>query len=424
MKTNDAQISLPTSKSISNRWLMVNHVTQQSFVLKNLSPADDTQLLQSLLAQLRRGTSTHFYCHNAGAPARFMLALLAFTPGEWTLGGDDRLCQRPMMPLIDALRSMGCHIVCQGEEGLLPLSIKGRLPDRKMTSIDGEMSSQFVSALMLVGAMLPNGITISLVGRICSKPYIDMTRLILQQAGINVVVSANNHVLRIDPINKHAVRQHRVIEMERDWTSASYIYMAAALLPGVRIRMQGLGMESVQGDCVVAQIFAQLGVVTHEVRSPYRRNVHSVTITGGGEIAAELEYNFINCPDLLPAVLVACAALGVKTKLRGVRNLKYKESDRLKAIQCELAKMGGNVKYSDNEVMLTPSELHPTMPVCDYGDHRIAMAFAVLGLKYEDVTIENPDTVSKSFPGFWDQLKTIRIEASRQNPHLASDTQG
>lgn len=141
MKTNDAQIVLPSSKSLSNRWLMVNHISQQSFVLKNLSTADDTQLLQALLSQLRRGNSTHFYCYNAGAPARFMTALLAFTPGEWTLGGDDRLCQRPMAPLIEALRSMGCQITCNRQEGYLPITIKGGVPERKMTTVESNISS-------------------------------------------------------------------------------------------------------------------------------------------------------------------------------------------------------------------------------------------------------------------------------------------
>lgn len=411
MNTNDIHIELPTSKSLSNRWLVLNHLMGDAFLLRRLSTADDTHLLTLLLRQLRRGSSTHFSCQNAGTVARFMLAILAITPGRWTLSGDTRLKQRPMAPLIDALRGMGCDIVCTENEGFLPVAITGVMPTRKMAELDPSASSQFVSAMLLIGPCLPNGITITLTDRAASRPYIEMTCAVLRQAGIETAVSANRRVYRVGERPNTVSASKPVINIERDWSSASYIYAAAALAPGLRIRMPGLSVShTLQGDSVVAQLFADLGVTTKEVRSPYRAT-RSVTICGGGTVKPLFEYNFIDCPDLLPAVLVTCAALGIKARLKGVKNLRMKESDRLEALRQELAKMGGHISISDTAVTLQPAVLHPTEPVCTHNDHRIAMAFGVLAVRYPDIVIQNPETVSKSFPNFWEQLKQIRKTA-------------
>ena len=279
MKTNDIHIELPSSKSISNRWLLLNHIAGYPFVLRNLSTADDTQLLQTLLGQLRRGTTTHFHCHNAGTVARFLLALLAVTPGQWSLSGDERLKQRPFGPLINSLRSMGCNIRCTEQEGCLPVSIEGYLPQRKMVDIDPSASSQFVSAMLLVGPLLPQGLTLTLTDRAASRPYIDMTLAVLNQAGIETSVSANRRVYRVAPLPSGGLKKNLAVSIERDWSSASFVYAAAALVPGIRLRMPGLSLtNSCQGDKVVAQIFERLGVTTREVRSPYRSNVRSVTV--------------------------------------------------------------------------------------------------------------------------------------------------
>lgn len=412
MQTNDLHIELPPSKSISNRWLIINHIAGNPFVLRNLSPADDTQLLQTLLGQLNRGTSTHFHCHNAGTVARFLLALLAVTPGRWTLGGDERLKRRPFAPLIDTLRSMGCAIQCLEEEGCLPIQIDGYLPQRKMATIDPTASSQFVSALLLIGPLLPQGITLTLTDRPASRPYIDMTLAVLNQAGIETSVSANRRVYRVSPLPATGLRKHLSVAIERDWSSASYVYAAAALRPGLRLRMPGLAATgSTQGDKVAAQIFEHLGVHTREVRSPYRANVRSITVQGSGQHDNVLEHNFIDCPDLLPAVLVACAALGMRARLRGIKNLRLKESDRIEALRQELGKMGARITHTSTEVRLAPCVLRPAAPVSTHGDHRLAMAFGVLTLLYPDLVIEEPETVTKSFPDYWTQLDAIRKAA-------------
>ena len=409
MKTNDLHIELPASKSLSNRWLVLNYLTGASFVLRNLSTADDTLLLQALLNQLRHGTSNHFHCRNAGSVARFLMAVLAVTPGEWILSGDDRLKHRPFSPLINALRNMGCHIDCTEQEGCLPVHITGYMPQHKMTELDPSASSQFVSAMLLIGPMLPQGLTLTLTDRAASRPYIDMTCTVLNQAGIETSVSPNRRVYRVNTLPQSMPNRNLAIAIERDWSSASYIYAAAALVPGLRLRMPGLSLSnSCQGDRFAAQIFEHLGVNTREVRSPYRKQVRSITVCGTGKPESTLEYNFLDCPDLLPAVVVTCAALGVRARLKGIKNLRLKESERIKALKQELEKMGGVLTQTATEIRLTPATLHPTAPVSTHGDHRIAMAFGVLTLLYPDLVIEEPEQVSKSFPDFWTQLNAIR----------------
>lgn len=420
MTTNDLHIALPASKSLSNRWLVLNHVSGSPFMLRNLSDAADTQLLVALLAQLRSGRSERYYCHNAGTVARFMLALLAVTPGQHRLTGDDRLCRRPMLPLIECLRGLGCQITCTDREGFLPVTITGNMPDHRMAEIDPVASSQFVSAMLLVAPMLPHGITLTLTGRAASRPYIEMTRAILSQAGIENSVSANNRVYRVEPIRPETLIRHRIVEIERDWSSASYIYAAAALVPGLRLRMPGLSRSSYQGDNVLETIFTHFGVQTREVRSPYHPNTRSITVVGTGQHDAEFEYNFLDYPDLVPAVAITCAALGIHARLKGAKNLRYKESDRLKALQAELKKMGGRMTLAGQMATVLPATLTPTEPVNPHGDHRIAMAFAILSLRYPGLTVDNPDTVTKSFPKFWDQLKTIRKAAGQRRPPRTS----
>ena len=414
MKTNDLHIALPTSKSLSNRWLMLNHLLGRPFTLRNLSDSDDTALLQTLLAQLRRGSTREFFCGNAGTVARFMMALLAVTPGEWSLDGDERMRRRPMSPLIDALRSMGSHIQCLGEEGFLPVAITGHVPEHKMVEIDPSESSQFVSALLLVGPLFPQGLTLTLTDRPASRPYIDMTMNVLQRAGITTSVSPNRRVYRVAPLTSLPSVVHSNITIERDWSSAAYIYAAAALLPHHRMRMQGLSLTgSCQGDKVAAEIFDRLGVVTREVRSPYRKDIRSITVEGSGTHENAIDYNFIDCPDLMPPVLVTCAALGVKARLKGVKNLSIKECDRLLVLSQELGKMGCRVSRTENEIRIFPGTNSRTLKQKDiqidvHNDHRMAMSFGILTLLYPGIEILNPASVTKSFPGFWEQMKLIQ----------------
>ena len=405
MNTNDIRINLPASKSMSNRWLMINHLTGSPFRIGKLSTSNDTKLLRQLLTQLENHTSDVYYCDNAGSVARFMMPLLAITSGHHVLTGDERLCERPMAPLIDALRQMGIRVECTRREGFLPVQIQGGVPNRRTIQVDPLLSSQFVSALLLVAPRMPEGISLTMTQRPTSRPYIEMTCDVLRQAGIEVRRSSNGRTYyvqhldgKLKPVN---------VTIERDWSSASYFYTMALLRPDLRIRLLGLQFDSCQGDSATDRFFQQLGVVSTEVRSPYRSAGRSITLQGGGEKARVVQFNCLDCPDLVPTFAVAAAAAGQRAVLKGVSSIALKESDRREAITNELRRMGVTVNASDEELHILPSTLKPREMVRTYGDHRIAMAFAPLKLIYPDLEIENPDVVGKSFPEFWDEFDKV-----------------
>lgn len=410
MNTNDIRISLPASKSMSNRWLMINHLTGGHFRISKPSTSGDTRLLRRLLGQIESGGGSEvYYCSNAGSVARFLMPLLAITPGHHTLTGDDRLCQRPMAPLIDALRQMGLRIECTEKDGFLPVHIQGGVPTRRTVSVDPLLSSQFVSALLLIAPRLPEGISLTMTQRPTSRPYIEMTCDALRQAGIEVRRSSNGRTYYVQPfVGKPKAA---TISVERDWSSASYFYTMVLLRPDLRIRLLGLQLDSCQGDSATDTFFRMLGVQSTEVRSPYRSAARSITIQGPQPgvrpLPQKVQFNCIDCPDLVPTFAVAAAAAGVKTTLKGVSNIALKESDRMQAISEELQRMGGKVTCSAEEMVILPSELHPVEPVRTWNDHRIAMAFAPLRLRFPDLEIEAPEVVDKSFPEFWEQFDLV-----------------
>ncbi len=227
MNTNDIRINLPASKSMSNRWLMINHITGSRFRITKLSTSADTRLLRKLLTQLDEGTSDTYYCDNAGSVARFLMPLLAITPGHHVLTGDARLRQRPMAPIIEALRQMGLRIECTDVEGFLPVHIQGGIPSKRTVSVDPLLSSQFVSALLLVAPRLPEGISLTMTQRPTSRPYIEMTCDALRQAGIEVRRSSNGRTYYVQPLAGKPTAAS--VTIERDWSSASYFYTMALL---------------------------------------------------------------------------------------------------------------------------------------------------------------------------------------------------
>lgn len=412
MNTNDIRISLPASKSMSNRWLMINHLIGGHFRINKLSTSGDTRLLRKLLTQIEEGGGAEvYYCNNAGSVARFLMPLLAITPGHHTLTGDDRLCQRPMAPLIDAIRQLGLRVECTGQEGFLPVQIQGGVPNRRTVTVDPLLSSQFVSALLLIAPRMPEGISLTMTQRPTSRPYIEMTCDALRQAGIEVRRSSNGRTYYVQPLDHRP--KPSTISIERDWSSASYFYTMALLRPELRIRLLGLQLDSCQGDNATDAFFRLLGVQATEVRSPFRSAARSITIQGQGpqwfatQGKKQLQFNCLDCPDLVPTFAVAAAAVQAKVVLKGVSNIALKESDRMQAISTELHRMGGKVTYSAEEMVIYPALLHPREPVRTYNDHRIAMAFAPLRLLFPDLQIEHPEVVDKSFPEFWEQFDQV-----------------
>lgn len=388
------QITLPSSKSISNRWLVLDFMSQNGIRIKNLSSADDTQLFKRLLRQAKLGRRHTYDCRDAGTAARFLVALLAVTPGTHTVTGSPRLCQRPIGPLVDALRSVGCKIDYMENEGYLPLKIDGVVPTETRLKIDGTQSSQFVSALLLAAAAMPTGMAVEVVGNDASAPYIRMTLDALDQSGIEYVYKGNPPAYFVT----HTLPQIEMYSIEKDWSAASYFYNVTLLSDKpLNLHMSGLAYPSMQGDSAVYDIYAQLGIRSRTVGQ-------AIEIDRDGDAVDYFEYDFFYAPDLFPSVAVACAAKGIETKLTGLTNLRIKESDRIEAVSTELRKLGVNVELIDDTMLIHPSTMEYKEPIDSHNDHRIAMAFSTLKPLFPNLEILNPEVVSKSFPNFYEML--------------------
>ena len=415
----EGEAPLPSSKSISNRYLILQFLADETFGLENLSESDDTRLMQKLLKTIDRqdedpDDTTELNCQNAGAVIRFLTALLAFRAGTWILGSDNpRMKARPIGPLVDALRSMGIEIEYLEEEGFPPVRVVGK-PDALQSQdyivrVDAGQSSQFVSALMMVAPLFEHGLHIEMIGETkVSLPYIQMTARQMQNCGAVVVFIDGNNIF-IDG-SLHAPAQTLI---ESDWTSASYLYGLLALSEGGSMELPLLFEDSVQGDRIVANWFEELGVETEflEDRVIIRKNPDTPIDR------SPKEYDFVHHPDLAQTMAVVCAALGIEVELTGIFGLKYKETDRIVALQNELTRIGARIESSEtensNRLHIYPSELHPqTELIRTYRDHRMALSFAILAAKYEKVNIEDKDIVQKSFPDFWNVMKKLGAKLS------------
>ncbi len=402
MELETIQITLPSSKSLSNRWLMLDYLSRTGIKIKNISSSNDTQQLGRLLHQLKGGRRHNFDCRDAATVARFMLALLSVTPGSHTLTGSEQLCKRPMGQLIDALREAGCSITCTGEEGFLPLKIEGAVPSSPRITIDCSISSQFASALLLSAVSLPQGGVVELQNVSVSEPYIDMTLKVMELGKVNWTLKGNPPAYYVE----HSIPQCDVVSIEKDWSSASYFFEAASFLHGVPVRLPGLTRESLQGDNVVRNIFKQLGLSVSQGEL-------SCEVCNDKELAKSFEWDFTEVPDLFPAVAVTCAAHGIEAHLTGLSTARFKESNRLESVATELRNLGRKVDIDDSSMTIAAAEpfTADTLPVKKtvhvYDDHRVAMAFGALKVINNSLTVDNPDSVAKSFPDFWKMLDRL-----------------
>ena len=395
---NVFQANVPASKSLSNRWLVLQHLSGGSMQVYNLSSADDTHLLQNLLSSLSQPTHDvkTFHCDNAGTVARFLTAVLSITEGRYIVTGSDRMKQRPIAPLVEALNSMGASITYIDQQGYFPISIVGRPLQGGAVDIDASQSSQFVSALMLIAPFLPKGLTINIIGSMVSEPYISMTADVLLQAGIAVQYIKNTiYVPNANPICS-------AVSVEPDWSAVAYLYNWV-LLGGRPLYVAGLDLASSQGDRVVADIYKYIGVDT-------TYTIDGIMLQRSELCASSFAYNFIGCPDLVPALVVACAAMGIEGRFEGLDALPYKETNRIKVLALELDKLNIKTYYNHNSLYLPPrvGTIALDKPLClsSHADHRMAMAFsALLFLSPVDITISNPSCVTKSFPNYWHELE-------------------
>jgi 3-phosphoshikimate 1-carboxyvinyltransferase len=384
---------LPASKSINNRALIINALAGSKSEIQNMSDANDVQLMLRLV----NSKDETIDVEDAGTTMRFLTAYFSVTNQHKVLTGTSRMKERPIGILVNALRSLGASIEYIEKDGYPPLKLSGFTGQKTDTiKIRGDVSSQFISALMMVAPILPKGLTLELEGKIGSRPYIEMTASIMKHFGVSSDFKDNKVIVAPQ---KYIPAPFTV---ESDWSGASYWFAFAALAEKAEIYLPKLYLESLQGDSVIVKIMEQLGV--------HASMENSLLKLTKKESAKELHWDFTHCPDLGQTVAVVCAAKGIKGHFTGLESLRIKETDRIAALQNELQKIGANLVEEDPaHWTLIPSVALPAKAFFNtYKDHRMAMAFAPLATLM-NVEIERSEVVRKSYPNFWNDLKEFGL---------------
>ena len=396
----DTSIMLPASKSISNRALIIQALTRGGMMPVNLSDCDDTEVIIRGLSH----QSNVIDIKAAGTAMRFMTAYLSVTDGEYTITGTERMKHRPIGILVDALRYLGADIEYVGEEGYPPLHIRGKQLDGGTLEIPGNVSSQYISALLMIAPVLTKGLELRLTGNIISRPYIDLTLHLMHEFGVSAEWSDFDTI----SVSPQVYQQHTYI-IESDWSAASYWYEILALKDDQtsKVVLQGLKDGSRQGDSSVRYIFSLLGVKTSFNKDDVHRLSEAI-LTRHSRMLNRMEYDFTNQPDLAQPLIAVCAILGIPFHFTGLGSLKIKETDRMDAMKREMEKLG-YLLHEDNGTILSwdGERCEPmSQPIIDtYEDHRMAMSFAPLAIKLGEIHINNPEVVSKSYPHYWNDLR-------------------
>lgn len=389
-------ISLPASKSISNRALIMGAVGQFDRSIRNLAKCDDTDVLVRALDS----KGNHFDVGAAGTSMRFSTAYLASRPGDWHITGSERMKQRPIGVLVEALRALGAKIDYEENEGFPPLHIQGTQLKGGHIVLDGGVSSQYISAILMVAPTMKEGLILELSGNIVSVPYIRMTLGMMREMGIESEWEGN--IIKVKP--QQYVKSDYVVEA--DWSASSYWYEMAALSKQCKIELPYLREVSFQGDSAVRRIFEPLGIST-------TFEGEGVTLRRAGEAIRRMEYDFVEQPDLAQTLVVTCCALEIPFEFSGVQSLKIKETDRIAALKNECAKFGYVLSEpAEGKLAWTGERCQPAeQPIVEtYEDHRMAMAFAPLAMVKGSVLINHPMVVTKSYPEFWEHLKQVGFE--------------
>ena len=395
-----AQIAVTGSKSETNRLLLLKALFS-NITLANTSNSDDSEVMLKAL----KGNDEIVDIHHAGTAMRFLTAYFAVNEGrEVVLTGSQRMTERPIKVLVEALQQLGAKISYEKEEGYPPIRIKGQKITANKVSIPANVSSQYISALLLVAPKLENGIELTLVGEITSVPYIKMTLALLND--LNIQTSFEGNVINVYP--KQEV-ESKVMTVESDWSSASYFFSLAALSNKASISLSSYKETSLQGDSALVEIYAKMGVET-------RFEENKVTLVKQPNFNFEtVNFDLNNTPDIAQTIVVTCLGLGIGCHLTGLHTLKIKETDRLEALRIELTKLGANISVTNDSLTLVASkEINSNVKIATYNDHRMAMAFAPLALKVP-IIIENAEVVSKSYPDFWTDLESLGFETSEIN---------
>ena len=388
-----ATIQLPSSKSISNRALIINALGNGTYKPENLSDCDDTMVMIRALDENQPHDTIDIMA--AGTAMRFLTDYLSVTPGSRIITGTQRMQQRPIQLLVDALRELGADIEYVNNEGFPPLRIHGRELIKDHICLPGNVSSQYISALLMIGPSLKNGLKVTLTGDIISKPYINLTIQLMSDFGAQVSW-INDHELQVTPQPYRSIPYN----IESDWSAASYWYQIAALSQEATVTLPGLFENSYQGDSKVADIFRNLGIETIFGNK-------AVTLKKTGTCVKRLDYDFINQPDLAQTFVVTCALMNIPFRFSGLQSLKIKETDRMAALICEMKKLGYVLQECDGSVLSWEGERceRSNEAIDTYEDHRMAMAFAPAALVLPNLCINNPQVVSKSYPHYWEDLQ-------------------
>ncbi len=401
-------ISITGSKSETNRLLLLQALFP-NITLDNTSNSDDSEVMQKALNsnfQLPTSNSQLIDIHHAGTAMRFLTAYFAVNEGrEVVLTGSPRMKERPIKVLVEALQQLGAQISYEIEEGFPPIRIKGQKITANKVSIPANVSSQYISALLLIGPKLENGIELNLVGEITSIPYIKMTLALLNEIGVETSFEGN--VITVKPLTIN--HKPQILTVESDWSSASYFFSLAALSDEATISLSSYKLTSLQGDSALVEIYAKMGVET-------RFEKNKITLVKQSNFKLEsVNFDLNNTPDIAQTIVVTCLGLGIGCHLTGLHTLKIKETDRLEALRIELTKLGANISVTNDSLTLVASkEINSNVKIATYNDHRMAMAFAPLALKVP-IIIENAEVVSKSYPDFWVDMARLGLQTIEIN---------
>ena len=393
-------VNLPASKSISNRALIINALAGNSIVPVNMSDCDDTNVILKALDEMPPVIDIMA----AGTAMRFMTAYLAVTPGEHILTGTQRMKQRPIKALVDALKYIGADIEYTEAEGFPPLRIRGRHLDGGHIEIKGDISSQYISALLMIAPVLADGLEIKLDGEIVSRPYIDLTMCMMRGFGADAEWTGAD-TIKVNP----KPYEPKSFIIENDWSAASYWYETLMLRRDAEseITLTGLTDGSRQGDSAIKYLFSMLGVRT-TFKTRERGVPTTVTLKLVETKPPRLDYDFVNQPDMAQTMTVCCALSDIPFRFTGLASLKIKETDRLDALKTEMRKLGYVVRENNTgELSWNGERCRPDNDIVinTYEDHRMAMAFAPAAILYPGIRIDNPHVVSKSYPHFWDDMR-------------------
>ena len=405
LKTN---LQISGSKSETNR-LLVLQALYPDLVLENTSSSDDSEVMLNALQNFQLPTSNFQLVdvHHAGTAMRFLTAYFAIQEGqEVIVTGSPRMKERPITILVDALNQLGAEITYEEKEGFPPLRIRGNKIVKNRVALPANVSSQYISALLLIAPKLENGLELVLEGEITSLPYIKMTLDFLNQIGVKTLFENNTIKVTHHPLPN----TQQLITVESDWSSASYWYSIVALSEiGFQVKLSNFKKNSLQGDSALVEIYKNFGVQT--VFNDKEISLSKVETL----IPETLNLNLNNYPDLAQTIAVTCFGLGISCQLAGLHTLKIKETDRLEALQTELTKLGADIQVSSEALRLQPAaSIKSNIVISTYQDHRMAMAFAPLVLK-TTLIIEEAEVVSKSYPTFWNDLKKVGFEITKVN---------